>query len=124
MTLLAENDSAVSNFSGNRSILSGSLLKVEIYSEAGTLIVDLVLKLLYSQEHPSFKLRFLNVKEYSFYHSSDHIFYNISNYKFFRIDEFFYLSLDPEDEKASRSTNDSDFILSKTVQAYSISLSE
>lgn len=124
MTLLAENDLVISYFSGNLNILSGSLLKVEIYSEADTLIVDLVLKLLYSQKSPLYRLRFLDVKEYAFYHSSEHIFYNISNYKFLRGDEFFYLSLDPEDEKASRSKNDNDFILSKAVQVYLMSLSE
>jgi hypothetical protein len=124
MKLVAERDHVISYFSKNLSIVSASLLKIEIYSQADCLIIDLDLRLLYAKNYSLYRLRFINVKEYYLYHNSDHIFYNISTYKLLHMDGLYYLSLDPENESASRSTNDNDFILSKSVEAYLLSPTE
>lgn len=39
-----------------------------------------------------FCLKFIDVKEYSFYYFSHRIFYNVEIYKFFKIDDLFYVS--------------------------------
>jgi hypothetical protein len=120
MKLVAENDLALSYFTGNLSIISARLLKMSVYLKEESLIIDLDLKLLYSKNNSHFQLRFTNVKEYSFYYNSDNIFYNIENCKFFKNGKFYYLSLDPEDESNYISKNDQDYIVSIGIEAYSM----
>ncbi len=120
MKLIGDGDKVLAYFSGNRSIISGQLIKISTYLITEKLVVDLDIRLLHSKMISLYQLRFVDVKEYLFYHHSDYYFYNIENCKFLKTGNLYYLSLDPYDEKGEISKKDMDFILSESVEAYSI----
>jgi len=72
--------------------------------------------------HPQYdgrnlRLRFLGIKEYSFYHNDSHIFYNVECYKLIMDGELYYLSLDPEDEFSTEaSDSDQDLIVFRNFE--------
>lgn len=82
MDLVGKNEQVLSFFSGHLTLLSGQLLKIIVYQENMSLPIELDIQLLYAQEKKNYKLKFIEVQEYSFYHQKDYIFHNISNYKF------------------------------------------
>jgi hypothetical protein len=116
MELIGKDEQIIDTFSKQLTILSGQLEKVSIYQVNYTLIIDLEIKLLYSNK--DCKLRFIDIKEYYFYYNSDHYFYNIECFKLFRSEDFFYISLDPADESSTINENDQDFILSRSIEGY------
>lgn len=105
----------VLNFlSEERSLTSSTLYKIDIYLENKSLLLDLYF------EFPSMeriRLRFSEIKEYSFYYNSAYVFYNAEIVKFFKSDESFYISLDPVDESENISPDDNDYILSSKVES-------
>jgi hypothetical protein len=116
MELIGKDEQIIDTFSKQLTILSGQLEKVIIYQVNYTLIIDLEIKILYSNK--DCKLRFIDIKEYYFYYNSDHYFYNIESFKLFRSEDFFYISLDPADESSNINENDQDFILSRSIEGY------
>ena len=62
MKIVAKDDEVISYLSGDRSIISGSLLKMEIYSAAYVLTIDLEIKLLYTKNDYLIKLRITDLQ--------------------------------------------------------------
>ena len=120
MDFIGKNEQVLDFFSADLTLLSGQLLKIIICQENMNLTVELDVQLLYAKRNKAYKIKFIDVQEYSFYHHKDYIFYNISNYKFMRNNGLFYISLDPDEDESSVSTNDQDFISSVALEAYSI----
>ena len=72
----------------------------------------------YSDQN-STRLKFSDIKEYSFYHHHDHQFRYIENFNLLKINNLFYFTFDPENEEASTiSENDQDYILFGHFEAY------
>jgi len=64
-------------------------------------------------------LRFLGIREFSFYHRYDHTFRYVENYTLLKHDDLYYLCIDPEDEWSPLiSENDQDFILFESFEGY------
>jgi len=118
MKTIAKDDDVISYLSGDRSIISGSLLKMEIYAAPYLLTIDLEIKLLYAKDDNLIKLRFADVQEYGFYHSSDYSSYEIPNYKLCKTDDLYYLSMDPDEGSACRLASDNDFIICRSIEVY------
>lgn len=75
---------------------------------------------MYKKGNNRILLRFIDVKEYSFYYSSHRIFYNVETYKFFKSGDLYYVSFDPVDESESISDDDQDYIKASSVNGYYI----
>lgn len=119
MELISSNEKLIDVLSSQFTILSGSLEKVCIYQNDLVLCIDLYINLQYSDRN-NCVLKFIDVKEYAFYHNSDTIFYNIERFKLFKSEDLYYISLDPYDEGPNINENDQDFILSGAIEGYLI----
>lgn len=118
MQLIETGDKLINALSYNLSLISSQLYKVCIYNEDNLLYIDVGVELMYKKENNRILLRFVDVKEYSFYYSSNRIFYNIETYKFFKSGDLYYASFDPVDESDVITDNDQDYIKSKSVNGY------
>ena len=118
MQLIETGDKLINALSYNLSLISSQLYKVCIYNEDNLLYIDVGVELMYKNENNRILLRFVDVKEYSFYYSSHRIFYNIEAYKFFKSGDLYYASFDPVDESEVIADNDQDYIKSKSVNGY------
>jgi len=114
------NDEVPYFFTGDMSLISSSVTSIQIYNSNGVVAIDLDVSLLYSKSHQDFKIRFVDVDEYSFYHNRDYNFYNIESLKFFKDGSMFYLSLDPDMATSMKAKSDNNFIVCKELQAISI----
>jgi hypothetical protein len=114
------NDEVPHFFTGDMSLISSSVTSIQIYNSDGVVAIDLDVSLLYSKSHRNFKIRFVDVDEYSFYHNRDYNFYNIESLKFLKDGSKFYISLDPDMATSMKSQSDNDFIVCKELQAISI----
>ncbi|MFC0514002.1 hypothetical protein ACFFGT_07330 [Mucilaginibacter angelicae] len=66
-----------------------------------------------------FRLRFSDIREYSFYHRHDHHFRYVENFSLLKSGDLFYFTFDPEDERLMAiSENDQDFILFGSFEGY------
>ncbi|MGN6395783.1 MAG: hypothetical protein ACTHMI_09475 [Mucilaginibacter sp.] len=84
------------------------------------LVIEAEFELLYDPGSV-LRLRFTEIKEYSFYWNSRFSFYNVETYKLIKKENLFYVSFDPEDETLlDISGNDQDFILFGGFEGYYI----
>lgn len=109
---------ALNFFSNEHTLISSSLTQINIYEEDYKLIVELTFKLLYAKKKNIVKIKFIEVKEFSFDHDSSYYFYNISNLKLYTNDGFYYISLDPDETIAMRSPDDNYLVLSRSIEVY------
>jgi hypothetical protein len=100
-------------------IISSTIRRFNIFTtDDSKLVVELEFQLRYAPG-AILKLRFLEIKEYSFYWNSKYNFYYIETYKLLKKNDLFYLSFDPEDETTlDISENDQDFILFGSFEGY------
>jgi hypothetical protein len=117
--ILLYNDEVPHFFTGDMSLISSSVTSIQIYNSDGVVTIDLDVSLLYSKSHRDFKIRFVDVDEYSFYHNRDYCFYDIESFKFFKDGSMFYISLDPDTATSMKSESDNDFIVCKELHAMS-----
>ncbi|PWG81174.1 hypothetical protein DDR33_07235 [Pararcticibacter amylolyticus] len=116
-----KNEELFKLLQGEIAILSCKILGFSIYAEDDALVVDVDMKLLYLND-TCFKIRFLDVKEYAFYHNSNYYFYNVEAFKLLKKGSLFYLSFDPDEEEMSQiSPKDNDFILSTEIEGHVLS---
>ncbi len=115
MTII-KDDELISILTGNNSLISATVEGFEIFKSDYDLNIDVHIKLLYSKTNPHLILKFKQVLEYSFFHSSDQDFYYIESYKLFKSDKGFYLSLDPFDETENIHLQDQDYIIAKSIE--------
>ncbi|MBL7697593.1 MAG: hypothetical protein JNK79_05525 [Chitinophagaceae bacterium] len=115
MKILSSDEALINFFSGDKSLTSAKLTRIDIFSKDGFLLIDLYFELL---SNDKIKLTFTDVKEYSFYHSSKHAFYYVEILKFFKEQQSIYISLDPVDETEGISEKDNDFILAAGVNGF------
>jgi len=101
-------------------LISSSIVRIDVFIENFELIIEVDLKLIYSEEN-SIRLRFSKVKEYSFYYNSNYRFYTVESYKLIMHGNLFFISFDPEDETScSISENDQDSIMYGSFEAFII----
>ncbi|SEP38561.1 hypothetical protein [Mucilaginibacter sp. OK283] len=100
-------------------IVSSSIRRFNIFTaEDDNLVVEVEFKLLYDLG-AILKLRFLGIKEYSFYWSSIYHFYNVETYTLIKKDNLFYICFDPEDESSlDILEGDQNFILFTGFEGY------
>ena len=103
------------------SLISSQLLQINIFVQDFLLCVEVYLSVTGSKETHQIKLKFSDVKEYSFYHGSESYFYNVEIVKFFSQNDLIYISFDPHDEEEIISPEDQDCILGKNVEGFLIS---
>jgi hypothetical protein len=121
MRLIGTNDELINLLSGDLSLLSSKLYRIDIHNDATLgLLVELYIELLYAKTDKHIKLVFSQIEEYSFYYQEARNFYYVERYKFFQEDNHFYLSLDPYTEDETISPEDQDFILSTAIEGYYI----
>ncbi|MEC5143657.1 hypothetical protein [Chitinophaga sp. 212800010-3] len=121
MKAINKNRDLIKYLSGEFSLLSSKLYKIDIYNDAKSdLIIDLYLELLYAKGDNRIKLAFTGIEEFSFYHHHSSYFYNVERYKLLEINDRFYLCLDPSEEVENISTEDQNFILSRDVYGFFI----
>lgn len=124
MRSIGKNEELINELSGELNLTSCKIYKIDIYMLGENLLIEVYIKLLYSKSEDNIKLRFSQVKEYSFIYNSDYTFYNVEIYKFFKVENDVYISFDPIDEDENVSNSDQDYILSKNVEGFFISKSE
>jgi hypothetical protein len=67
------------------------------------------------------RLKFSDIKEYSFYHNNTHTFSYVECFKLIKDGEFFYFSFDPEDEFSTvASETDQDLIVCGSFEGHFI----
>ncbi|MEZ2444310.1 hypothetical protein AB6805_21450 [Chitinophaga sp. RCC_12] len=116
MEYIDKNEGLINYLSGEFSLLSAKLYKVDIYNDIkSALVIDLYLELLYTKVNNLVRLTFTEIDEFSFYHHRSNYFYNVERYKFFKNDNSIYLCLDPYEENQIISREDQNFILSGNV---------
>jgi len=100
-------------------IISSSIRRFNIFTtDDDKLVVEVEFKLLYDPG-AILKLRFLGIKEYSFYWSSIYHFYYVETYTLIKKDNLFYICFDPEDESSlDILEGDQDFILFGSFEGY------
>ncbi len=118
MQLIERQEGLMDALCDDLSLISSQLSKICIYNENNFLCIDVEAELMYKKSNNKIFLRFIDVKEYSFYYLSHRIFYNVEIYKFFKIDDLFYISFDPVDESETVSDEDQDYIKAKFVEGY------
>jgi len=117
MSTIGKNDELLKYLSLHKLyILDSELFKIDIFEKGNTPSIELYFKL--SNKSKLLKVKFTNVKEYSFYYRSDHYFYNVERCKFFKKDDLFYLSVDPYNEAEEINDEDQDFILCNEIEGY------
>jgi hypothetical protein len=118
MKFIAKDKELIDCLTGNLSLISSKLYKLDMYLVDDELAIDIYLKLLYAKNSNVIKLAFLGIKEFSIFYTSDYNFYNIESYKFIEDKGEYYLCLDPSDDKEDISKDDQDYILSNSVEGY------
>jgi hypothetical protein len=121
MKFIAKDDALFEQLTTSIHIISSSIQRFNIFNDGQNgLAVEVDFRLLYTPKH-FLRLRFLAVKEYSFYWNSEYNFYNVETYKLVKKGELFYISFDPEDEASPKiSENDQDSILFSGFEGYYI----
>ncbi|QEH43160.1 hypothetical protein [Chitinophaga sp. XS-30] len=123
ITFIDKNENLISSLSGDLTLLSGALKKIDFYlDEKNELFIDLIVALLYDPEKRIVKLTFSGIREYLFYASHPSIFFYIEDYKFLKNDRGIYLCLDPfwENKLNKVSTQDQNYIVAEQVDGYFI----
>ena len=115
-------DNVFEYFSGNRSLISGTICSFLIKGEDGLVSIEVVVQLMYAKTDKRIKLIFADVLEYSFYHRREHDFYNIVDLKFFKQSAGYYVSFDPDYSTSQASANDNDFISAASLEAFVVEL--
>jgi hypothetical protein len=121
MKLIGKDHILLERLTSDIYILSSSIKSFNIFTtDEDELIIEVVFELLYNPG--SFlKLRFMGIKEYSFYWNSTYNFYYVETYKLIKKQDLFYISFDPEDETSlDISEADQDFILFNGFEGYYI----
>src|SRR5438477_4237576 len=106
MELIGKNEILIETLQVNLSLTSSQILMIRIFNLADKLYIDMEIELLYAADKKRIALSFIDVQEYSFYHSPNHYFYNVEIYKFFETNGQFYVSFDPVDESETISDED------------------
>jgi len=97
-------------------ILDSSILKINIFIQDHQLFIEMDFAPIKGE---IFRLRFYDIKEYSFYHRHDHHFRYVENFSLLKSGDLFYFTFDPEDERLMAiSENDQDFILFGSFEGY------
>ncbi|UZT99074.1 hypothetical protein ODZ84_05765 [Chryseobacterium fluminis] len=65
-------------------------------------------------------LLFSDIIEFKFYYSNIYNFYNIENFKLLHLTNQIYISFDPDNVNNNISEDDSDFILAKKLELFTI----
>jgi hypothetical protein len=97
----------------------GKITSIHIYLLNDLLTIDVDIRLLLSKGE-ALRLRFTDVKEYSFNHSDFYYFYNIEDYKLVQLNDLFYISFDPDTGLKDASPIDGDIIVCKSIEGYYI----
>lgn len=119
MEYIGKDEALLGTLSGDLSLLSSKLSGIHVSrNDESEVVIELYLELLYAKQKNSLKLVFKIIKEFSFYYNQNYNFYNVERYKFFKEGEDFYISLDPNNEDDTISSEDQDFILSKHVEGF------
>jgi hypothetical protein len=118
MQLISKDEELIYKLQHNLSLTSSQILKICIFNSNDKLCIDVELELLYVKDKKRIVLNFIDVQEYSFYHSFDQFFYNVEIFRFVKANSFFYISFDPIDEGETISDEDQDFIKAKSVIGY------
>ena len=118
MKYIAKNETLLDFLSDDKSIISATITRFDIFHSDHKLNIDVYITLLYSKHDKKLKLQFQNVSQYSMFHTSDNYFYYIEQYKFFKCVNGFYASFDPVDESHKIDPDDNDFILCSDVEGY------
>lgn len=123
MIFIDKNENLINSLSGNLTLLSGSLQRIDFYlNKKKELSIDLTIALLYDPEKRMVILKFSEIKEYSFYANDPSLFYYIEDYKFLKYDRGVYLCLDPlwENNLNVVSSQDQNYIVAEHVEGYFI----
>jgi hypothetical protein len=118
MKYIATNEELLNFLSGDKSLISATISRFDIFYADSKLNIDVYITLLFSKTEKELKLQFQNVQEYCLFHSADHHFYYIEHYKFFKCDKGFYISFDPVEENLEINPEDNDFILSSSIEGH------
>jgi len=116
MKYISKNETLLNFLSGEKSIISATITRFDIFHSHHKLNIDVYITLLYSKDDKELKLQFQNVSKYCMFYTSDHYFYYIERYKFFKCDNGFYISFDPVNESSTIEPDDNDFILCSDVK--------
>ncbi|BAU56307.1 hypothetical protein [Mucilaginibacter gotjawali] len=118
MTHIAKNDELLNYLSGDKSLISASISRFDIFYANHKLNIDVYITLLYSKDEKDLKIQFQNVSQYGMFYTSDHYFYYIERYKFFKSDKGYYISFDPFEENREIQVEDNNFILADNMEGY------
>lgn len=120
MEYIGRNNELIQRFSGDLTLLSSKLHKIDIHDDLGKgLVIELYIELLYAKANKFIKLVFWGIEEYLLYYNHAHDFYNIESYKFLNAGNRYYICLDPYlAGDGLISEEDQDFILSAEVEGY------
>lgn len=118
MKYINDNKDLMKYLTGDHSLISSIINRIDIYMGKYQLNIDIYVDLLYSPQKERVKLRFIDIQEYSFLYNYEYSFYNIERYKLFSIKNGFYACFDPCNEENEISTNDQDYILCKKIEGY------
>lgn len=123
MKYIASNENLIDILKNDLSIISAKIYSINIYKTIDDVLsIDVNLKLLYANTKDTLLLRFIDIKEYSFFYHFDYFFYTIEIVKFFFEESKVYISFDPIDETNVISENDQDYIISKSVDGYFVTV--
>jgi hypothetical protein len=100
-------------------IVDGKITSIHIYLLNDLLTIDVDIRLLLGKG-AALKLRFTDVKEYSFNHNEFYNFYNIEDYKLIQQDDLYYISFDPDTGLEDASPIDGDIIVCRSIDGYYI----
>ena len=119
MKYLEKGEELLSRIADEFTLLSSQVKGINLYSnEVGVLVGEILFELLYSKKEKKLKLILTDIREFSFFYTSDYDFYNIERYKLMKIDNGYYISLDPFDESEEISADDQDFIKCQNIEGY------
>ena len=121
MKFIGKDDVLLEQLMSNIKIISSSIRRFNIFkTDVDGLVIEADFELLYDPGSV-LRLRFTEIKEYSFYWNSRFSFYNVETYKLIKKENLFYVSFDPEDETLlDISGNDQDSILFGGFEGYYI----
>jgi hypothetical protein len=115
-------NNAVEIFSSENSLISTSIEELKLNNdEFGELKIQVTINgFSKKSKYLKINLLFSEIIEFKFYYSNIYNFYNIENYKLLHINDQIYISFDPDDIDNEKSEDDSDFILAKRLELFSI----
>ncbi|QEM11163.1 hypothetical protein [Mucilaginibacter rubeus] len=97
-------------------ILDSNILRINIFTQNHQLFIEIDFEPIKGE---IFRLKFYDIREYSFYHNRNHHFRYVENLSLLKSDGLFYFTFDPEDERLMAiSENDQDFILFGGFEGY------